>query len=441
MTGNNQNPQEATHHGINVAWTQGLNRLHERGLIDAVEEHFYAHSVGTGDALIWSEHNLNNMMRARDGVPNPRLSGYIDRQLAYTMPMDFTEWNLKCWGPTAQPLKVPNGDFETGLSGWTVAVSPPGTARVEVVAEAARRGLNGLSIRTGSKSMWAEARQSIHSSGQTELYVLVWVRTDVPAKVSLAMQNAGQTIMERTATAQNRWQRYTVGGLLTNAAAPVEIILRVVAPDVTAWFDSVEALYYTGADSRAPVSVNTFEQQLFFVDAIRQMLSHGAQRTFLHHIFGNYGCTAIEASGKLKENAKPFSFFAGRLGQLVFRTETQSATFDYDGYSDKWATDFNSIAPDAKKIPCLSALAMRDGDQVHLLLLNRSTDRTVKAKVRLTATPISPAEIRTLSGEDYNAVGAILSHSTGHVGKTFMRELPPHTAELVSFKVRGLAGP
>lgn len=149
----------------------------------------------------------------------------------------------------------------------------------------------------------------------------------------------------------------------------------------------------------------------------------------------------FKAGGNLKENAKPFSFFAGRLGQVVLQTETQSATFDYDGYSDKWATDFNAIAPDARRIPCLSALAMRDGDQVHLLLLNRSTDRTVKARVRLTAPPISPAEIRTLSGEDYNAVGAVLSQTTGPVGKTFTREVPPHTAELVSFKVRGLARP
>jgi hypothetical protein len=76
-----------------------------------------------------------------------------------------------------------------------------------------------------------------------------------------------------------------------------------------------------------------------------------------------------------------------------------------------------------------------------LLLLNRSTDRTVKAKVRLTATPISAAEIRTFSGEDYNVFGAVLSQTTGHVGKTFTREVPPHTAELVSFKMRRLARP
>ena len=184
------------------------------------------------------------------------------------------------------------------------------------------------------------------------------------------MRNAGRTISERTATAQDRWQRLAVAGKLTNTIAAVEIVLRAGAPNVTAWFDNVEALHFTGDASRAPVSVNTFEQQLFCVDAIRRMLEHGAQRTFLHHIFGDYGCGVVDATGKLKEHAKPFSLYAGRLGRAVLKTETQTPTFDYDGYADEWATDFNALAPDAIKIPCLSALAMRDGDQMHLLLLN-----------------------------------------------------------------------
>lgn len=435
MTGNNQNPQAATHHGINVAWTQGLNRLHERGLIDAVEEHFYPHSVGTGDALIWTEHNLNNMLLARAGQPNPRLNGYADPQLAYTMPMDFTEWNLKCWGPTPQFIKLPNGDFEAGLLDWSIGSAPVNSAKLEAFAPAARRGGKGLRIQTGRKSTWAEARQSFSAAGQPEVFVLVWVRTDSPTKVSLALRNGSQTISERTATATNRWQRFTVGGRLTNTAAKVEILLRVAAPNVTASFDNVEVLYYTDAVSRAPVSVNTFEQQLFCVDAIRRMLVHGAQRTFLHHIFGNYGCGVIDAAGKLKETAKPFRLFAGRLGQTILKTETHSPTFDYNGYADQWATDFNALTPDTRQIPCLSTLAMRDGDRLHLLLLNRSTDQTVRTKVRLTVRPESSADIRTLSSEDYNAFGAVLSTSTVRIGKTFTRDVPPHTAEMVSFQL------
>jgi alpha-L-arabinofuranosidase len=183
------------------------------------------------------------------------------------------------------------------------------------------------------------------------------------------------------------------------------------------------------------LSVNTFEHQLYCVDAIRQMLLHGAERTFFHHIFGSYGCPAISANGDLRDNAKAFSLYSGRIGQVVLKTETQVETFDYDGQAGKWATDFNALAPATRKVPCMSALATRDGDQVHLLLLNRSTDRTVKAKVRLPVAPASAADVRTLSGEDYNTYGASLSQTTARLAKTFTREVAPHSAQMISFKV------
>ena len=184
------------------------------------------------------------------------------------------------------------------------------------------------------------------------------MRTDSPTNVSLVMRNGGQTIMERSATARNRWQRYAVSGKLVATNSPVEIVLRVSAPNVTAWFDNVEVAYYDGAGSRCPLSVNTFEQQLYCVDAIRQMLAHGAERTVFHHIFGSYGCPAIAANGSLRDNAKAFSLYAGRIGRVVLRTETQVETFDYDGQVGKWATDFNALAPATGKVPCMSALAI-----------------------------------------------------------------------------------
>ncbi len=241
--------------------------------------------------------------------------------------------------------------------------------------------------------------------------------------------------MERTVTARNRWQRYAVSGKLFATNAPVEIVLRVATPNITAWFDNLEVVYYDGAGSRSPLSVNTFEQQLYCVDAIRQMLEHGVQRTFLHHLFGSYGCPAIAADGKLRDNAKAFSLYAGRIGHVVLKADTQVETFDYDGQAGKWATDFNALAPATRKVPCLSALATRDGDAVHLLLLNRSTDRTVKAKVRLPTVPASAADIRILSGKDYNSYGAVLSETTDRIGKTFTREVAPHSAQMISFKV------
>ena len=435
VMGNNQDPQQATRYDIDVAWTQGLNRLHELGLVDAVQEHFYPYSIGTGDALVWVEHNLNNILLTRQGIPNLRLRSYADPKLAYNVPMDFTEWNLKCWGPEPRFLKVPNGEFEAGLTNWTSDAKPPGAARLEAAPEAARHGASGLCIKTSRKCARAEARQSIPAAGQTELTVLVWLRTDSPTNVSLLMRNGGQTIMERSATARNRWQRYAVSGKLLTTNSPVEIVLRVSAPNVKAWFDNVEVVYYDGGGSRCPLSVNTFEHQLYCVDAIRQMLEHGAERTFFHHIFGSYGCPAISATGDLRDNAKAFNLYAGRIGQVVLKTDTQVETFDYDGHSGKWATDFNALAPATRKVPCMSAFATRAGDQVHLLLLNRSTDRTVRAKVRLPLAPASAADIRTLSGEDYNTYGASLSQTTARLARTFTREVAPHSAQMLSFKV------
>ena len=58
---------------------------------------------------------------------NERLNGYVDPELAYKLPVEFTEWNIKCWGPGAKnDPPLPGGDFEDGLNGWTVVSSPEG---------------------------------------------------------------------------------------------------------------------------------------------------------------------------------------------------------------------------------------------------------------------------------------------------------------------------
>jgi len=434
IMGNNQDPQQATRYDINVAWTQGLNRLHDLGLVDAVQEHFYPYSTATGDALVWVEHNLNNIVLTRQGIPNPRLDGYADPKLAYNMPLDITEWNLKCWGPEPKFLKTLNGEFEVGLTNWTIEASPSSSERVETVPEAARHGKAGLRIVTRRKGAWAEARQGIATGGRAEVTVLVWIRTDSPGNVCLLMRNAGQVIGERTIRSVNRWQRYAVTGRLAATNAPVEIVLRVTAPKTTAWFDNVELAYYDGAGSRSPLSVNTFEQQLYCVDAIRQMLEHGIARTFFHHIFGSYGCGTLAANGSPRNNSKAFNLYAGRVGPLLLKTETQVETLDYDGPPGKSATDFNALAPATSKVPYLSALVTRDGNQVHLLLLNRSTDRAVKATVRLSAAPAATADIRTLTGEDYNTYGAALSDTTANIGRIFIREVAPHSAQMLTFQ-------
>ena len=48
---------------------------------------------------------------------------------------------------------------------------------------------------------------------------------------------------------------------------------------------------------------------------------------------------------------------------------------------------------------------------------------------------VHPGERSTLTGEDYKAYGATLSETTERLGKTFTREVAPHSAQMISFKV------
>lgn len=434
IMGNNQDPEQATNHKINVAWTEGLNQLHRRGIIDAVQEHFYPHSTGTGDALVWTEHNLSNIMLARQGVPNPRLNGYLDPELDYEMPIDYTEWNLKCWGPAPQFHPVVNADFEEGLANWITEVSPERRARFAVTPRARRRGEKGLEIRTGWRKATAEAHITFMPNGkQPDIYMGGWVRTNKPDSVSLILQNAGQVIQERKALSNNRWQRYLVGADLPEATSEVQFVIRVRGSNVRVWFDNLEVITYASKASRAPVSVNTFEQQLFAVDAIRKMIEHGAALTHFHHLFGNYGCPTLKADSTPKDNANIFKFYAGRIGTHRVKSETHVGTFDHASHAASWATDFNALAPNTKDIPCLSALATRTDKEVHLLLINRTTDRNIKTRIRLSEKPSSrSASVRRITSEDYNAFGAVLSEHERSVSKTFTHIVPPHTADIIT---------
>jgi len=434
IMGNNQDPEQATNHKINVAWTEGLNDLYRRGIIDAVQEHFYPHSTGTGDALVWTEHNLNNIMLTRRGIPNPRLNGYFDSDLDYEMPIDYTEWNLKCWGPAPQFHPVANADFEEGLANWITEASPERGARLLVTPRARRRGEKGLEIRTGWRTAVAEASITFMPDGkQPDLYMGGWVRTNKPDAVSLILRNAGQVIQERKALSKDRWQRYLVGADLPEATSEAEFVIRVHGSRVKVWFDNLEAITYASKASRAPVSVNTFEQQLYGVDAIRKMIEHGTALTHFHHLFGNYGCPTLKVDCTPRDNANIFKFYSGRIGTHRLKSETHVGTFDYASHAASWATDFNALAPNTTSIPCLSALATRDDNELHLLLINRSTDRNVRTRIRLSEKPSSEtASVRRITSEDYNASGAVLSEHERSVSKTFTHIVPPHTADMIT---------
>ncbi|MBI4579047.1 MAG: hypothetical protein HY718_05050, partial [Planctomycetes bacterium] len=190
--GNNQDPFKATNREINLAWTRQMNRLADLKLIDAVQEHFYPYGHGDGSTLVWTVHNLGNILHLRYGVPNLRLGGYQDPDLAYSLPMEWTEWNVKCWGP--QPnvdLPLVNGNFEAGEQGWTTSLEPAGRGSATAVKEAARRGGKGLRIATAAGTRGAEARQTFAVAGRKPVAsfgAAVWVRTNRPGQTHVLLR-------------------------------------------------------------------------------------------------------------------------------------------------------------------------------------------------------------------------------------------------------------
>ena len=107
MVGNNQDPTQPVDGEVNVRWTRELNALAAAGLIDAVQDHFYPYAADGTSLLVWSHHNLQNILYARRGLANPNLGGRVEPDVAFRMPIEITEWNVKCWGgPGSAPASV-----------------------------------------------------------------------------------------------------------------------------------------------------------------------------------------------------------------------------------------------------------------------------------------------------------------------------------------------
>ncbi len=127
VMGNNMKLADTPDRDINIRWTRELNRLYSENIIDAVQEHFYPYASANGGSLAWVVHNLHNIIYARKGLANERLNGYRDPEIAYNMPMEHTEWNIKCWGSRfLEDVQLTNPGFEEGsgpsprtVIGWT----------------------------------------------------------------------------------------------------------------------------------------------------------------------------------------------------------------------------------------------------------------------------------------------------------------------------------
>ncbi|HPP26349.1 MAG TPA: hypothetical protein PLV57_07510 [Phycisphaerae bacterium] len=439
--GNNMDPFKATNHEINVAWTGEINRLAALGLIDAVQEHFYPYGNGDGSTLLWTVHNLSNILHLRHGKPNPRLGGYADLQLAYHLPLEWTEWNVKCWGPLPKTnLPLVNADFESGLKAWTVSHE----SQAKVIEQAARRGSKGLQLTSGNDGQAVEARQTLSITNQkttASVGAAVWVRTDRPQQTAIIVRQAndgpsrGAELGRLSPNQINMWQRVQATGKPKEDTTEVEIVLQVTGENVTAWFDEVQPLHWATFSGVAPLVATRFEQQLFLVDTLRTLLEWPTPRTHVHHLFGNYPCTTNSVDGTDRDNAAAFRFLNGCIGDRVVKTQCEVATFNYDTNADAYATDFNALAPDMLDVPALSALTTRDDGRLHVLLVNRTSDRTIQAEIRFDGSSVGfepKGEVRTLVGADFDTVGASVRTDPLAVAKPLVHAVPPHCAQVLT---------
>lgn len=446
--GNNMDPFKATNHEINVAWTAEMNRLGRLGLIDAVQEHFYPYGNADGSTLLWTIHNLSNILHLRHGLPNPRLGGYADPELAFEVPLEWTEWNVKCWGPGPKTdFPLTNAGFEAALKGWTVDADSVNRSGARVSKPAARRGNRGAELTSGSDGKPVALRQTFSIARQKTTASVgagVWVRTDQPRHAAVIIRQAndgehkGAELGRISPNQTNMWQRLIASGPPKKDTTEVEIVLQVEGENATAFFDEVQPTHWVTFRGVAPLVANRFEQQLFLVDTLRTLLEWPTPRTHVHHLFGNYPCSTNSIDGSDRDNAVAFRLLHERIGDRVVKTDCDVVTFNYDTNADTYATDFNALAPDMTDVPALSALTTRDNKRLYVLLVNRTSDRTIEAQIRFEDTDIKPGargEIRTLEGDDFDTTGASIRISSLVVTNPLRHPVPPHSARVLTIDI------
>ncbi len=220
------------------------------------------------------------------------------------------------------------------------------------------------------------------------------------------------------ATAINTWERVIASTAPKPDVKKIEFAIVIDKP-ATVYIDEI-MLYHVNDDRPVPISATTFEQALFCVDAIRAMALAGSPRSHLHHLSGDYACGSLSSKGEIKDLAKAFIFFNNKYGDKVVKAELKCDTFTYQTAANKWATDFNALAPNRNDIPMLGVMASRKDNILYLLMINRSSDRKINAKIDLGVEPSEKnANVRILSGKDIDLPGAEISEEIISVGKTF----------------------
>lgn len=436
VMGNNMKLVDTPDRRINTAWTSALNKLRDAGIIDAVQEHFYPYGSANGGTIAWAVHNLHNIIFARRGKPNSRLAGYRDPEIAYNMPMEHTEWNVKCWGSRfKEDLQLAGCDFESDLDAWYVdgsAVLSPGSAR---------RGKSGCLLRSDKDKTTKLTQSFSRPEGAKSVVAAVWIRTEKPEAVTVRLkqandgEHAGQALGQYSPCRKGMWERVLAGGRCFEDTREIAFVVEVEGP-AAADLDEARLYYTTEERGQVAISATTFEQQLFFVDAIREMAAGGCPRAHFHHLCGDYPCGAMTGKGELKDLARVFQFFKDAYGDQIVHSECKCGSFPYHSSGNSYATDFNALAPDRDDIPMLGCMATRKGDLLHILLINRTPDREIEVKVRPGKDPSEgTASVRTLSGEDIDLPGAFLSESRIKVSRRFTYAVQPFSAHIVTLKL------
>ncbi|MBI4581875.1 MAG: hypothetical protein HY718_19415, partial [Planctomycetes bacterium] len=247
------------------------------------------------------------------------------------------------------------------------------------------------------------------------------------------------TILGTTAaTRTHAWERIIASGPPKEDTTDIELVLRVEGENAVASFDEVQLIHWPTFSGIAPLVATRFEQQLFIVDTLRTLLAWPTPRTHLHHLFGNYPCTTLDIEGADRDNAVPFTFLNGRIGDRVVKTECDVPTFDYNTTADKYASDFNALAPDATGVPALSVLTTRDERTLYVLLVNRTSDRPIEAEIRFLGAPLAArGDVRTLAGADFDVPGATIRTASLAVTDPLTHVVPPHAAQVLTV---GFAG-
>ncbi len=434
VMGNNMKDPNTPDRQTNILWTAELNRLHVDGLIDAVQEHYYPYGNADGGTLAWVTHNLRNIWLVRRGVPNPALKGYQDPALAYAMPLECTEWNVKCWGPAYRPVAVTNPDFEAGTEGWT----RDGDARADPMAR--RRGLAGL-LMTATHRHPVEIRQRIQLPTGTRIVLFsAWVSTSKRQAVTLEILSAdgsapGNRLGAWSSQTPGRWERLMIAGRPGPDVTQIDLVVRT-APGRRAYMDAVSVHVTDAERGHASLSAQTYEQVLFCVDALREMVTQGCMRSHLHHLAGDYACGQMTSAGLVKPLGLAYQLFTGRTGDRVVQMRVSTPVYAHRTAGAPWATDFNGLAPDRSDVPALTALATRDARCLYILLVNRSSDRTASVRIGIEGARVkSGMDIRMLSGADLDTECGVLSDTAGLFAPHVPVKVAPLSVQMLQLTV------